>query len=167
MWFYTPGAPLRTLAELQTAYHNSVGRNAVLELDFAINRDGLVEPSHAALYAAFGDWVAACYRKPALGEFALPWLADSVTYILPAPAPLSRVVLVEELAMGQSIVGFTVEVAATVGGAWAPWSSGQSIGSKRIDIAAVQTVAAVRVTVTAQLAPVAGLHVALLGAEGC
>ncbi len=38
-----------------------MGRNGVLELDFAINRNGLVEPSHAARYKELGDWARACY----------------------------------------------------------------------------------------------------------
>ena len=38
--------------------------NTVLELDFAIDRSGRVEPSHAALYKAFGDWRRSCYGTP-------------------------------------------------------------------------------------------------------
>lgn len=59
-WFWT-GAPVRTLSDLQQVYHETVGRNCVIELDFAINRSGLVDPAHAAQYAAFGDWIKCQY----------------------------------------------------------------------------------------------------------
>ncbi len=49
-WFYVPGEPIRSLAELIFVYHATVGRNAVLELDFAISRTGKVDPVHAARY---------------------------------------------------------------------------------------------------------------------
>ena len=41
-WFYVEGTPLRPLSELITTYHNSVGMNTVMELDFAIDRTGQV-----------------------------------------------------------------------------------------------------------------------------
>ena len=39
-WFYTPGMAVRTLQDMQTVYHQTVGRNCVIELDFAIDREG-------------------------------------------------------------------------------------------------------------------------------
>lgn len=41
-WFYQPGRGTRTMADLINVYHETVGRNCVLELDFGIDRDGLV-----------------------------------------------------------------------------------------------------------------------------
>ena len=38
----------------------TVGRNCVIELDFAIDRDGLVNPVHEARYRSFGSWISSC-----------------------------------------------------------------------------------------------------------
>tara|TARA_B110000305_G_C19060055_1_gene456679 strand:+ start:185 stop:343 length:159 start_codon:yes stop_codon:yes gene_type:complete len=37
---------------------------ASLGAAFSIDRDGLVEQSHADLYKALGDWVRECYGTP-------------------------------------------------------------------------------------------------------
>lgn len=39
-WFYMPGNPIHTVADLVGFYHASVGANGHLELDFAIDRTG-------------------------------------------------------------------------------------------------------------------------------
>ena len=40
-WFWTPPATMiRSLKEMISVYHDTVGSNAVMELDFAIDRDG-------------------------------------------------------------------------------------------------------------------------------
>ena len=59
-WFIEPGMPIRTLKDLTDVYHQTVGRNGVLEMDFAIDRTGRVAPKHAARYKEFGDWVKSC-----------------------------------------------------------------------------------------------------------
>jgi alpha-L-fucosidase len=63
IWFYMPphNRQVRNLEELIPIYHDIVGRGMVMELAMAINRDGLVEPSHAAVYKQLGDWVRECY----------------------------------------------------------------------------------------------------------
>merc|ERR1712050_142129 len=63
-WFWEPGAKIKPLAELVQVYHDTVGRNCVLELDFAINRDGRVDPRHAERYREFGQWIHSCYGQP-------------------------------------------------------------------------------------------------------
>ena len=35
-----------------------------MELAFAIDRDGLVEDTHAVMYKALGNWVRQCYGSP-------------------------------------------------------------------------------------------------------
>ena len=41
-WFIEPGMGIRTLKDLTNVYHQTVGRNGVLEMDFAIDRTGRV-----------------------------------------------------------------------------------------------------------------------------
>ena len=38
-WFFAPTDAIRSLQELIQVYHNTVGNNGVLELDFGINTD--------------------------------------------------------------------------------------------------------------------------------
>ena len=38
--------------------------NGMLELDFAIDRDGLVRPTHATRYKELGSWIRKCYGSP-------------------------------------------------------------------------------------------------------
>lgn len=45
-WFYTPGDSLNPLATLIDFYHASVGNNGHLEIDFAIDRTGGIDPKH-------------------------------------------------------------------------------------------------------------------------
>lgn len=151
VWFWEPNTPLRPLSELQSTYHRTVGANAVMELDFAIDRTGNVDPAHAALYKAFGDWRRACYASPPLATGVLAAGQSSFLLQLPpgCPSLMDRVVLEEDQApFGQCVYGYTVEV-STAGGGWAPFSSALTIGNKRIDIADVALNAtAVRVNVT-------------------
>ena len=48
-------------ADLATLYEQSVGHNANLLLDFSPQYSGELPPESVAAYAAFGDWVYACY----------------------------------------------------------------------------------------------------------
>lgn len=58
------GLGVNSLADLISVYHNTVGANSLLELDFAIDETGQVDPVHAAAYQAFGDWIRGCYGTP-------------------------------------------------------------------------------------------------------
>lgn len=62
-WFYKAGQSIRDLGDLITVYHDSVGNNGVLELDFAIDKTGNVNSTHAARYKEFGDWIRSCYGQ--------------------------------------------------------------------------------------------------------
>ena len=50
--FYVPGTPLRSLATLIQVYHDTVGNNGVLEMDFAIDRTGRVDSQMADAYVS-------------------------------------------------------------------------------------------------------------------
>lgn len=71
-------------------YHDIVGRGMVMELAFSIDRDGLVQDTHAAVYKQLGDWVRVCYgtpiaettvAAPGSGSGGIGW-----TYTLKVPA---------------------------------------------------------------------------------
>ena len=167
-WFYTPGDSLHSLSDLALFYHSSVGANAHLEIDFAVDRTGNMAPEHAALYSAFGGWIDACYRKQPLGRgFLAPGEASTTLAI--AWGEVDRVVLQEDQTGGQYVISYTVE--AAVGGVWQPFSSGVTVGSKRIDVpkgGAVAGATALRLTVTEAFAPGhAGVQIEALSGEGC
>ena len=145
-WFYTPPATsIRNLGQLVDVYHNTVGRNGVLELDFAINRDGLVAPEHEAMYRAFGAWIRTCYgdgnrvasfggggRSTGSGSSPGGVLVPTSgpddegfwTYALPDSAfpasgghpVIDRVVLREEIAKGERVRQFKVQTCVAAGG---------------------------------------------------
>lgn len=45
-------------------YHQTVGRNCVIELAWSVNRSGLVHPADAQRYAEFGEWIRNQYGLP-------------------------------------------------------------------------------------------------------
>ena len=56
-WFFEPNLGLRPLSQLIEVYHQTVGRNGVLEMDFAIDRTGRVALAHEQRYGELGDWI--------------------------------------------------------------------------------------------------------------
>lgn len=161
-------------------YHATVGRNGVLELDFAINRDGLVEPSHAARYKDLGDWARACYPDSEeatdgsglAGELVNASCAAQGCVLeldLSAPATVDRVMIREDLATGQRIRSFTVEAAtAESPDQWHSFTSGKSVGNKRIALvdggAPVVNASKLRLTVPAYAGSDSALTVARFAA---
>ena len=106
--------------------------NTVLELDFAIDRSGRVEPSHAALYKAFGDWRRSCYGTPvasgALNHTGAGAAAAPYSLEVTAPTTVDRVVLAEDQRHGQRILQYRVTVKET----GAVFANGTAVGNKRI-----------------------------------
>jgi alpha-L-fucosidase len=164
-WFYTPGQKIHPLVDLVSFYHRSVGMNGHLEIDFAISRTGEVDPVHALAYKSFGDWIRSCYGAPvAVG--GLLYGETSLTISLPPGGSLiDRVMLQEDQTRGQFIVSYVVQVHA--GGSWQPFSSGVSVGQKRIDIGTPVLAAAVRVSVTEAWATPTGLVAAAFSPQAC
>ena len=87
-WYRSPSHGgtdgLRTLAELQTVYHMTVGRNSFLELDFAPTPDGLIAADQAARYKEFGAWIRYCYEGAGLrGKVQRPFTPCALCHLLP------------------------------------------------------------------------------------
>ena len=57
VWFWEPGLAVRTLGMMIPIYHDIVGRGMVMELAFSINRDGLVQDTHAVVCECVGSCV--------------------------------------------------------------------------------------------------------------
>jgi len=181
VWFFEPGASLRSLDEMQQAYHFTVGAGATMELDFAIDRTGNVAPDHAALYKKFGDWIRGCYKGEFLATGVLAPGGASLTVSLGGDpllgVEMDRVVLQEEMsALGQCVHGHTLEVQlAGGGGAWSPYAAADgalTIANKRIALGGALNATAVRLTVTGSMCegpgvPHGGVNVSVQSPSAC
>ncbi|KAG6357356.1 hypothetical protein INS49_013232 [Diaporthe citri] len=139
-WFWGEDQPLRSIDEMIDVYHQTVGRNCILELDLAPDRSGLVPARHAARYKELGDFIHSCYGSPV--EATNSTTATSVALSFEHPTSIDRIVLMEDQADGQVIRAYEVyakvldaeEMNGTLDVPWSLVSNGSSIGHKRIDL---------------------------------
>jgi len=138
VWFWEPGLAVRTLDDLIPAYHDVVGNGLTMELDFAIDRDGLVEDTHAAVYKQLGDWVRGCYGKPlatASGTGVVDANGSTVfSVVVRAGSVFDRFQMIEDTWHGQRVHAWTISAEAEGGGGAAVLATGQAIGIKRITL---------------------------------
>ena len=133
VWFWEPDLPLRSLETMIYTYHNSVGRNTVMELAFSIDRRGKVDDEHAKLYKAFGDWIHDCYGHPVVSKGGKgEGEGEGEGYEIEIDVgntEVDRVMIREDVQYGQRIKSFSVtdQDSNTI-------ASGDSIGNKRIEI---------------------------------
>ena len=126
---------------------------------------------HAAAYKAFGDWIRSCYGSP-VAAGSLPPGATSFTVTLPggsAGSVIDRVRMEEDQTRGQLIYSYAVDAMHAGSSEWAPFSSGVSIGAKRIDITPGGPVAAtaLRFSITADWGQTPGVTLAAFSPAGC
>ena len=174
-WFWEPDAPIKPLSQLIDMYHGTVGSNSVMELDFAVDRTGRIDPTHAARYKEFGEWIDGCYGAP-LAQ-TLDFVNGSVAEVATTGAGsggelIDRVMIMEDLQYGQRVLSYKVETLRAVPALgngpvqvveearwpqWMPFSNGTAVGHKRIDIVpraiGVDKHSRIRVTITASAAP--------------
>lgn len=130
VWFWEPNLKVRDLATMIPIYHDIVGRGMVMELAFSIDREGLVEDTHEAVYKQLGAWVRECYGSP-VGSTS----GSGHEFSWRAWQPFDRLVLEEDLVLGQRVRNYSVELKAAAGGApWVPIARGGAIGRKRIHL---------------------------------
>lgn len=149
-WFWMPNTPIKSLATLIDMYHKSVGANSVMELDFAIDRTGNIDPTHAKRYAEFGTWIRSCYGT------AIARTAWSLTNMLElnvgsteAGIGIDRIAIQEDISRGQRITSYSVD--AMVGGKWVTnWAAGSAVGHKRIEVSSLgsQSITKLRLNVS-------------------
>lgn len=149
---------MKSIEELITVYHLSVGRNCLLELDVSPDRSGLIPAAHAARYKQLGDFISSCYGSPINAAHMQNSSVDG-TYTLKFkyPTSIDRIVLMEDQTNGQVIRTYQVfariiDDGVTDGTLDVPWtkvSNGTSIGHKKIDIfAKAVTVLEVKINTT-------------------
>ena len=131
-WFWKPSQAYRPLQELYSVYKNTVGANSLLELGVLPDATGAIPADQMAVLQGLGDYIRACH-SPAAALAAGNGTTASLHFAFP-PAWVDRVVLQEELALGQLVQAFTVRVDA--GGGYSKHTvdvaQGSAIGHKRI-----------------------------------
>ena len=87
---------------------------------------------------AFGAWIRSCYGSP-VAQGSLPAGETSFTVAVGggsgAGVSVDRVRMEEDQTAGQLVVDYVVEVQVEGSATWTPFTSGTSVGSKRIDVA--------------------------------
>ena len=114
-WFYVPEDAGKPMAQLIDMFHDTVGNNGVLEMDFAVDRTGNIAPHQARRYRAFGDWIRACYGAGS----ALNATTQRVISVKGGGVALEvgsgglvfdRVLVQEDLSQGQRVRAFRITV---------------------------------------------------------
>jgi hypothetical protein len=181
-WFYDPTSGIRTLAELQDVYHDTVGHNSFLMMDFAPTPEGLIAPDQVArcelhpttphaqcssprlilpLNARadkeFGDWMRGCYFGSGVaGKVEHIPGESSATQLLTfeGPRDVERLVIREDMSDGQAIRGWEIQGEMSNNGTWRVLATGTSVGNKWITLLPSNvSVTAIKSTVTASANP--------------
>lgn len=140
-WFWGEDQALRSLSEMIDVYHQTVGRNCLLELDLAPDRSGLIPARHAARYKELGDFIHSCYESPASHPVNTT-TPTGVSLTFDYPTSIDRIALMEDQTHGQVIRSYEVyakvvdaeEMDGTLDVPWTLVSNGSSVGHKRIDL---------------------------------
>jgi len=127
-WFYNALYVPKSLNELVAIYHDSVGHNSFLLLDWTPTQVGDMRADHMQRYQEFGDYLRACYGQSS-GQTKGNGTDLSITFA--QPTAVDRVVIQEDQTYGERVLAFTVSV-TVAGGGVKQVASAQSIGNKRI-----------------------------------
>jgi len=128
-WFWKKGVTLRSFADLQGVYHDTVGANSNLIMDLAPDDTGLVPQDAVQRYAQFGDWITKCYGK-SLAQTS--GSGNKIVLQLPSSMAVDRVIIQEDQSQGQRVRKY--QVSANVNGQLQAVGTGSSIGNKRIQL---------------------------------
>ena len=158
-WFYHADQDdkVKTVAQLVDIYYKSVGRNGVLLLNIPPDRRGLIHEIDAARLAEFRRMLTETFRtnlaagktagagsqaaehRAALavdGDADTYWTTEegvaeaTLTIDLGQPVTFDRIMIQEQIRLGQRVRAFAVEV--WDGGDWRQVATGTTIGYKRL-----------------------------------
>jgi alpha-L-fucosidase len=129
-WFWAPYTDSLILSteQLMNIYYKSAGRGAVLLLNSTPDTTGLIPDSHVAAYKAFGNEIKRRFDTPIMKTSGK---GNSLELKFSNPTEINHVILQEEIAMGQRVLGFSIEI-MDENKQWKEVFIGTSIGSKRI-----------------------------------
>jgi alpha-L-fucosidase len=133
-WIWRPNSDdkLLSVERLMRAYCDSIGRGANILINLTPDPRGLIPEAEVKRLADFGAALHRRFGNPiAQTGSAKGWTSPGVLeLILPKPAAIADVVLVEDLSLGQHVLKYVLD--AKVGGQWKPVAEGESVGRKHI-----------------------------------
>lgn len=129
-WFWHAGedSMMFSVGQLMGKYETSVGRNTNMLLGVVVDDRGLVPDADVQRMAEFGNVIREKYGHP-LAETSGD--GDTLTITLDAPALIDRLVIQEDIALGERVLEYQVQ--ALTAGAWVEVCHGTNIGHKRIE----------------------------------
>jgi alpha-L-fucosidase len=167
-WFWHPAEDgrSRSVEDLVRLYDTSVGRNSKLLLNVPPTTAGLLDATDVSRLAGMRQALDARFTSNLATGGTTDWREEPsgqsvLTVALPRPVSLTTAILMEDIAEGQVVARWRLERESN--GAWAPLSSGTTIGYKRIATFPAQTCQRVRLTIEASLASPRPLRLELYG----
>ena len=133
-WFWHQEQKPKSLLQLTTAYFETVGRGAVMNLGIAPDKEGRICDEDVRRLAEFGEWVREFNRTDFAKEAKIQSISQENRLVmelaLPKAARFACVDIREDIAKGQRISSFEVEVYCD--GTWKPVGKGSTVGHRRI-----------------------------------
>ena len=133
-WYWHKNEKPKSLARLVKIYYESVGRGSVMDIGIAPDTDGQVCPDDTKRLAEFGEWVRAFNATNVADGATISERRDGnrlvVEIALPAPASFDCADFKEDIAKGQRVKEFFVDVHD--GNAWREMAKGTTVGHRRL-----------------------------------
>jgi alpha-L-fucosidase len=144
-WFWEPGdeGSVYPLQHLVQMYEQSVGRNSTLILGVTPDTSGLVPEADAARLKEMGDAIQQRFARPLA---ATSGNRRELVLTLKGGAAVNQVMIGEDIAKGERILAFVVEVKSA--GRWKQVYSGTAVGNKHIASFPAVSTPAVRLRIT-------------------
>lgn len=157
-WHASQDSKVKSLEQLLRIYDCSVGRNAVLLLNVPPTSEGRFHPTDVARLKAFGDTIRETFAQNLLGEVK-PGQTDIT---LKTPATADVLVVQEDIAKGQRVERFRIEIRRPEKDTWESIAAATTIGHKRIlRLSSPVTFSALRLVIEESRATP---HILMLGA---
>ncbi|MBR5848254.1 MAG: alpha-L-fucosidase [Bacteroidaceae bacterium] len=149
-WFYheSQNNYVRSLKNLVDIYFSSVGSNSSLLLNIPPTTEGKVHPTDSVRLKEFGDYLRNAFAEDFVkGGSKVKKInaGESVTYKIKDGAKINCVMLQENIAKGQRVEKFKVEL--LIDGQWITVGRGTTIGYKRLLRFSETTAEEVRITI--------------------
>lgn len=149
-WFYHPDEQPKTLEKLKQIYFTSVGSNAVLLLNIPPDTRGRFAEADVRRIGEFGAWIRESFTDNAVVDGDAAWSTrsgESREFEVQTEKPFNVVMLQEDIAHGQRVERFRVEITAD-GSAWETIAEGITVGHKRlVKLDKTRTTRKLRVTI--------------------
>ena len=151
-WFWRASETpqVKSVQELLKIYYESVGRNSLLLLNVPPDERGHIDPADSIRLREFRKALDTIFSDNLADRARIRRKNDVWTISLSEPKTFNRLVLQEDLTLGQRIAAFTVE--ARVDGEWRAVAEETTVGFKRIVLFPEVKADAVRVRVDESLA---------------